>query len=270
MPEIAEVETIKNDLFKAKILSQKIVDVKIFKPSLIDTSKKAFSQTVKGSKIINIKRVGKYLIFDLEEKYLVIHLRMTGHIFLKDQNHIFQKHEHIALILENKKILVYFDPRRFGKFYLKSNLSSLDKLGVDILSNSFIFDSFYEKLKSKKRSIKTTLLDQSFIAGLGNIYVDEVLFLAKIHPEKSSSEITKKNAKELFYAIKKVISNAIKNRGTSLGKSRSNFSSIYENFGKHQDHLLVHTKKTCPVCSSMIKKIKVSQRTSHFCEKCQN
>ncbi|NGX49134.1 MAG: Formamidopyrimidine-DNA glycosylase [Candidatus Anoxychlamydiales bacterium] len=270
MPEIAEVETIKNDLFKAKILSQKIVDVIIFKPSLINTSKKAFSQRVKNSRIINIKRVGKYLIFDLEGKFLIIHLRMTGHIFLKDQNHIFQKHEHIALVFENKKMLVYFDPRRFGKFYLKEDLSSLDKLGCDILSEKFTFDSFYEKLKSKKKNIKTLLLDQNFIAGLGNIYVDEALFLAKMHPEKISLDITKKNAKDLFLSIKKIIAKAIKNRGTSLGKSRSNFSSIYEDFGEHQNHLLVHTRKTCPICSSIIKKIKVSQRTSHFCEKCQN
>ena len=139
MPEIVEVETIKNDLLEAKILSQKIVDVKIFNPSLINISKKDFSQRIKNSRIINIKRVGKYLIFDLKDKYLIIHLRMTGHIFLKNQNYIFQKHEHFALVFANKKMLVYFDPRRFGKLYLKEDLSSLDKLESDILSKIFIF-----------------------------------------------------------------------------------------------------------------------------------
>lgn len=269
MPEIAEVETIKNDLIENKILSQKINDIKILKPSLINTSKKVFVEKLKGSTICNIRRYGKYLIFDLVDKYLVIHLKMTGHIFLKNQNHTLQKHEHIALILENKQKLVYFDPRRFGKLYLKEDLSFIDKLGQDILSTNFTFDCFYSKLKSKNKSIKTLLLDQNFIAGLGNIYVDETLFLAKIHPKRLGKSISEKKAKDLFVCIKKVILKAIKNRGTSLGKSKSNFSSIHEDFGENQNYLLVHTKKTCPNCSSDIKKIKINQRTSHFCEKCQ-
>ncbi|NGX34099.1 MAG: Formamidopyrimidine-DNA glycosylase [Candidatus Anoxychlamydiales bacterium] len=270
MPEIVEVETIKNDLIRARILSQKIVDVKILKPSLINISKKAFVQKAKNSTLQNILRIGKYLIFDLKDKYLIIHLKMTGHIFLKDEDYILQKHEHIALIFENKKMLVYFDPRRFGKFYLRDDLSILNKLGCDILSKNFTFDTFYEKLKSKKKNIKTLLLDQNFIAGLGNIYVDEALFLAKIHPETFSQNLAKKKSQNLYSSIKKTISKAIKNRGTSLGNSRSNFSSIYEDFGNNQNHLLVHTKKTCPICFSKIKKIKVNQRTSHFCEKCQD
>ncbi len=269
MPEIAEVETIKNDLLKAKILAQKIIDVKVLNPSLINVSKKEFIQRIKDSKIYNIERIGKYLIFDLNGNYLIIHLKMTGHIFLKDHIRTLRKHEHIAWIFENKKMLIYFDPRRFGTLYLKDELSILNKLGCDVLSKNLTFDFFYKILKSKKKNIKTLLLDQSFLAGLGNIYVNEALFLAKIHPKTLSIEINQKKAKNLFFSIKKIISTAIKNKGTTLEHSRSNFSSIYENFGRHQNHLLIYTKKTCPNCLSKTKKIKISQRMTYFCEKCQ-
>ncbi len=269
MPEIAEVETIKNDLLGSDILGQKIKNVDVFYPSIIEISKNEFIKKINNKIISNISRKGKYLIFDLGKLYLIIHLKMTGHLLLKDKNYILKKHELISFTFENSKKLIFFDPRRFGKIYLKKNLNILDKLGPDILSKDFLFDDFFKKLKTKKKKIKTLLLDQQFISGIGNIYADEILFLAKIHPQNISSKITKEKAKLLFSSIKKVVKKAIKNRGTSLGTSQLNYTSINGDFGTNQNQLLIHTKKNCPECISKIRKIKINQRSSYFCKKCQ-
>jgi len=269
MPEIAEVETIKNDLISSAVFGQKIVDVKVYASTLINEKKANFIKEIKNRYLVDVLRKGKNLIFDLDSLYLLVHLKMTGHIFLKDQKDRLEKHEHIVFDFENGKKLVYYDPRRFGKLLVQKDLSVLDKLGPDILSKDFIFDTFYEKLKIKRKKIKTLLLDQHFIAGLGNIYVDEVLFLAKMHPSKIALDISKKDAKNLFVSVKEITLKAIKNRGTSLGKSKSNFASIFEDFGNNQNHLLVHTKKRCPKCFLKIEKLKINQRTSHFCKRCQ-
>lgn len=269
MPEIAEVETIKNDLLISGILGQRIKSVDILFTSIIEIQKSLFTKKIKNKVISQISRKGKYLIFDLGKLYLIIHLKMTGHLLLKDKNYILKKHELISLTFKNNKKLIFYDPRRFGKIYLRKNLNITNKLGPDILSKEFIFTDFYNKLKIKRKKIKTFLLDQNFIAGIGNIYADEVLFLAKIHPEIIAKKINKEKAKILFNSIKKVIKKAVKNRGTSLGTSKLNFTSIKGDFGLNQNHLLVHTKKICPICSMKIEKIKINQRTSYFCKKCQ-
>ncbi|MFA6118930.1 MAG: DNA-formamidopyrimidine glycosylase [Parachlamydiales bacterium] len=270
MPEIVEVETIKRDLENSKeVLRHKIIDIEVFSNSIIDKNSKNNLNLIKNKTIKNIQRIGKYLVFELDDLYLVVHLRMTGHIFLKDKKYINQKHDHLFLIFENNKKIVYFDPRRFGKFYVKSDLLFLKNLGSDVLSENFIFDEFYENLKTKNKKIKTLLLDQNFIAGLGNIYVDEVLFSAKINPLKLASSLKGAEALNLYNSIKDVVNSALIHRGTSLGKNRSNFSSINEDFGNNQKFLLIHTRKTCPGCKRDVEKIKISQRTSYYCKYCQ-
>jgi formamidopyrimidine-DNA glycosylase len=269
MPEIAEVETIKNDLLASNILGQKIKTVEFLFLPLIEISPENFIKKIRNLFLLKILRKGKYLIFDFGKIYLLIHLKMTGHLFLKRYDYKSQRHDLIIFTFENKIKLVFFDPRRFGKIYIKNDLTIVDRLGPDILSEEFVLEEFYESLILRKKKIKTLLLDQYFIAGIGNIYADEILFEAKIHPEKIAQDINKKKAKDLYFAIERVIQKAIKNRGTSLGKTKLNFTSIKEDFGFNQNHLLVHTKKICPICSALIKKIKINQRTTYFCEKCQ-
>jgi len=271
MPEIAEVETVKNDLLKTRdYLGHKIIKIEVFSSNILhDIASDDFINKLQGKVLKNITRIGKYLIFHFAGFYLIIHLKMTGHIFSKDQHYQKQNHDHVILTFENKKKLIYFDPRKFGRFYIKTNLSFLDKLGVDILSKEFQVNTFLNKLKNKNKKIKSLLLDQNIFAGLGNIYVNESLFLAKIHPAKASGHISKKKLTNLYHAIKYVIDKAIENRGTSLGKSKSNFSSINEDAGQNQENLLIHTKKNCPVCSKKINKIKINQRTTYFCPFCQ-
>jgi len=270
MPEIVEVETIKNDLIRSnKILGHKIVNSTILSKSIVDKSAFKDFHKIKNKTIKRIDRIGKYLIFELDDLFMIVHLKMTGHIFLKDKNYELQKHDHLVINLDNGKELVYNDTRKFGKFYVKKDLSFLDVLGVDVLSKEFKFQDFYEILKTKRKKIKTLLMDQRLVAGLGNIYVDEVLFHAKIHPLKQALSLTCLEAKKLYLSIIAVIKKALKYRGTSLGKNKSNYSSIYEDFGFNQNHLLVHGKDKCPKCRRKVVKLKINGRTSYFCRHCQ-
>lgn len=269
MPEIAEVETIKNDLTTCCILGQKIKKIDIFYPSILNISKDEFLKRVLNKSISSVSRIGKFLIFQLDDFYLLMHLKMTGHLLLKDKTDESNKHELLSFTFENQKSLIYFDPRRFGRILLTKDLKILNKLGPDILSKNFIFEDFFKKLLTKKKKIKTLLLDQSFLAGIGNIYADEILFDAKINPIKLSCKINKEKAKDLFLSIKSVVEKAIKHRGTSLGRSKLNYTSINGEFGTNQNHLMIHTKKICPKCKTLVSKIKINQRTSYFCKICQ-
>jgi formamidopyrimidine-DNA glycosylase len=270
MPEIVEVETIRYDLIKSKaIIGHKIKDITILSDSIIEKSSNKDIYKIKNQIIKNINRIGKYLIFELNDFFLIIHLKMTGHIFLKDKNYKLLKHDHAKIVLDNDKEIIYNDTRKFGKIFVKKDLSFLNKLGPDILKKDFSLKYFSKKLKEKNKKIKTLLLDQSFVSGIGNIYADEVLFHAKIDPEKLTKSFSDKNINTLYNSIKKVIKDALIHRGTSLGHNKSNFSSINEDFGKNQDHLLIHTKKICPKCKKKVSKIKINQRTSYYCKNCQ-
>jgi formamidopyrimidine-DNA glycosylase len=269
MPEIAEVETIKKDLNTSCILRQKIKSVDIQYSSILNLPKSEFTKILLGNSILDVSRLGKYLIFKLDGYYLIMHLKMTGHLLLKDKDYLLQKHELVYFTFENMKKLIYFDPRRFGRLYIKKDLSILEKIGVDVLSSDFTIDEFSKKLRKKNKVIKTLLLDQHFVAGIGNIYADEILFDAKINPKKLSSKIDEEKIKQLYLSIKKVILKAVENRGTSLGKSKLNYTSINGEFGSNQNHLMIHTKKICPKCKTLVTKIKINQRTSYFCKICQ-
>ncbi|MBN2479605.1 MAG: bifunctional DNA-formamidopyrimidine glycosylase/DNA-(apurinic or apyrimidinic site) lyase [Parachlamydiales bacterium] len=270
MPELAELHTIAHDLKNAKIINQKILDIKVHTTSIIRPVKEIdFINSLKNLNILDIFRKGKYLVIKFIDKYLIIHLKMTGHIFLKEKSYAIQKHEHIEFILKNNK-LIYFDPRRFGRLYIVKNLDLFFKnIGPDALENNLPFEYFLKILKSKKLQIKALLLDQSILAGIGNIYADEILFNAKIHPETIANKISNNKIFDLYSSIEDVLKKAIINRGTTLGNSRSNFSSIYENKGQNQNHLMIFMQKICPICKKSVKKIKVAQRTSHFCQSCQ-
>ncbi len=269
MPELAEIETVKNDLKSAGIIGCKFISVDILDSKVIGKKSWNLSKSL-NQEILDVFRKGKYLVFQTTKYFLALHFKMTGHVFLKNKNYKRQKHEHLILHLDNDKKLIYYDPRKFGKIYLFNDLDDFFKnTGKDPFEMSFA--DFQKAISTKNKNIKFLLLDQSIISGIGNIYVNEALYLAKIHPAKSSDIFSNKELKVLFASIKKVLSDGIKNKGTTLGSSRANFSSIHENRGNNQNHLLVHGKKNgkCKMCKSLIKNIKIAQRSSYFCPKCQ-
>ncbi len=271
MPEIAEVETVRNSL-KKRILNKKIVDVKIRYSKIIESDLNSFSKILINNEFKDILRVGKWLIFELNDYYLLSHLRMEGKFFIKNEGDVLEKHEHIIFTFEDKTELRYHDTRKFGKMKLvkKDELwdtEEIKKQGIEPISDKLTSSYLLEKFKNKKVPIKTALLDQEIISGLGNIYADEVLFASKINPLKMASSLNDLECKRIIKTSKEIILKAIEMGGTTI---RSYTSSLGVT-GHYQDYLKVHKKegKPCLVCGNIIKRIKVGGRSTYYCEYCQ-
>ncbi len=268
MPELPEVETVKNTL-KRQILGKKIKNVKILYDGIIATNKNEFKNII-GREILDIKRRGKFLIFVLNDYYLVSHLRMEGKYFIKDKSMPILKHEHIIFDLEDLE-LRYHDTRKFGRMYLvtKDKLytdTPLSKLGLEPwdknLTSNYLKDKFNNNIP-----IKTLLLDQSIITGIGNIYADEILFRSHINPLKKGKDINKYECDLIIKYTKEILEKAIEKGGTTI----KSFTSSLGVTGHFQGSLLVHNKEgeECPICHNIILKTKVNGRGTYYCPKCQ-
>lgn len=271
MPELPEVETVKNTL-KDFLLGKKIKDIIINYDKIIKYDNKDFKNTLINQTFMDIDRYGKYLIFKLEKNSLVSHLRMEGKYFIRKNLADITKHDHIIFTLENDIYLTYHDVRKFGTMELTKKgeeffLKSLSKLGPEINDPNINIRNIYQKIKTSTRPIKAILLDQTIVAGLGNIYVDETLFLAKIHPNKQAKTISFKQLKIIINSAQEMINKAIKLGGTTI---RSYQSSLGVD-GRFQNELNVHTLagKQCKSCNTLIKKIKVAGRGTYICPNCQ-
>lgn len=271
MPEIAEVETVRNVL-KKKILHKRIEKVKVLYAPIIESNLKEFETILIGKEFVDILRKGKWLIFDLDDYYLISHLRMEGKYFIKDSNDSIVKHEHIIFTLNDGNDLRYHDTRKFGKMRLlkKEEINDcveIQKQGYEPGDRDLTVAYLLEKFKGKKLPIKTTLLDQTIISGLGNIYVDEVLFESGINPLKETSLINEEEAKKIISTSKSIIEKAILNGGTTI---RSYTSSLGVT-GSYQKYLKVHQRlnEKCYNCGSIINKISVNGRGTYYCPKCQ-
>ena len=265
MPELPEVETVKNVL-KKDLIGLKVIDVNIYYPEMVKTNN---LDKIKNEEFLNIKRLGKWLIFETTNYYLVSHLRMEGKYFYTNK---FTKtsHDHIIFKLSNNYYLKYNDVRKFGVMYLvlKDKLftdTPLKELGLEPFSMELTSNYLFNKLRLKKNSIKTCLLDQSIICGIGNIYADEILFKCRINPLKKAYLLNLDNCLDIINNTKEILTSAIKYKGTTI---RSYTSSLGV-YGSYQDKLLVHTKSICPICKTKINIIKVSGRTTYYCPKCQ-
>ena len=274
MPELPEVQTIVNDLVASNVINRTIVGVEVFWPKTIgDMKTETFRKKVSGQTIQNIRRRAKYIIFDFAAQWhLLVHLRMSGRLYLTPNSLKQDKHEHVILHLNDNSDLRFHDTRKFGRMILTENPESiLGKLGPEPLSNDFSAEQFKTMLKSRHRQLKPLLLDQTFIAGLGNIYVDEALWEARLHPQRIASSLSTKKVNDLYHAIRKVLQQGIDNQGTSLGDGKSNFVSAKRRQGSNAKNLMVfrRTNRECPRCGSMIKRIVVGQRSTHICPRCQ-
>ncbi len=272
MPELPEVETVKEAL-KAKLINKKIIGINILYDNIIAyPSKEKFIYEIQNQTINDMKRRGKFLIFDLDDYYLLSHLRMEGKYFFKNNNQSIEKHEHIIFKLNDNEELRYMDTRKFGKMYLieKNNIDNigpLKSLGLEPWDDKLTSKYLLDKYKSKGIPVKTALLEQDIIAGIGNIYADEILFLSKINPLKKCNLITEKDAKNIIKYTREVLENAITKGGTTI----RSYSSVDGVHGLFQQELLVHgkDKEKCPYCSSQINKIKVGGRGTYYCPLCQ-
>jgi formamidopyrimidine-DNA glycosylase len=271
MPEIAEVRTVAKVL-KKNIIGRTIKDIKYRYDGIIKTDKDEFKNILIGKTITDINTFGKWIIINLDDYTILSHLRMEGKYYIKDKNEEYEKHEHIIFTLDNGLDLRYKDVRKFGILMLVKtkdiyNIPEIAKLGIepddDKLTDKYIYDSIHKSNKP----IKELLLDQSIINGLGNIYVDEVLFASGIKPTRLGKKVTLKECNKIKESCKSIITKATELGGTTI---RSYTSSLGVE-GKYQDYLKVHTKvnKPCPVCGTIIKKIRVGGRGTYVCTGCQ-
>lgn len=270
MPELPEVETVKRELEK-HLLNQKIIALEATYPRMVLTGFENLQKELTGRTITGLSRRGKYLIFEFADEFrLISHLRMEGKYRLANLGEISQKHDHIAVKFADKQ-LVYNDVRKFGTWELLAAEQEdayflSKKLGPEPTYADFDRHIFSEKLQKSSKKIKPFLLEQSLVVGLGNIYVDEALWRAQIHPETQANHLTKLEVQSLHTAIIELLQEAIELGGSSI----RTYSALGEP-GRMQEKLQVYAKTgdPCPRCLTPIQKIKVAGRGTHFCPKCQ-
>jgi len=239
---------------------------------IVDTDAEKFIKEIKNQSIKRIDRRGKYLVFTLSRDTLLVHLRMTGKFELINENAPVKKHEHLRLVFSDGVGLCYEDPRKFGRIsLLRDPKEKINRLGIEPLSNKFTLPVFQDLILKHSTQIKPFLLNQKYIVGLGNIYVDEALWEAKIHPKRLTHTLTFYETKALHQAIRHVLNKGIENQGTSLGTGQANYYSVSGRRGSHQHYLHVFRQDgtACSRCGSLIIKTIVAQRGTHLCPKCQ-
>lgn len=278
MPELPEVETIKRDLQK-KIKSKKIKSVVVNIEKIIKKpSLKEFITKTNNRIIQEINRRGKYIIIDLDSREkLIIHLGMTGlliHPYDRKfaEKEINPKHNHLIFTFSDDTQLVFNDVRRFGKVYLVSDINEVEgiaKLGIEPLDENFTQEVFIQTMRKKKNKIKSLLMKQEFIAGLGNIYVNEVLHRANVHPLRAVSSLTDEEMRKLFREIKFVLSKAVEFRGSTVADEA--YRDTDGEKGRFAEKLQVYARKgePCIKCRSIIEVIKIEGRSTFICPQCQ-
>ena len=286
MPELPEVQTIVNDLNKI-VLNKKIKKVEIRLPKIIKGVNKDFGNILENNSFQKISRWGKFIIIQLSRKnrYLVVHLRMTGQIIYINKKKIIvgghsveinqfdlpHKQTHLIIHFQDQSKLFYNDQRQFGFWQIvnRQGLKKIqDKLGLDPLHNEFSLLNFKKLFQDKKGDIKAFLLNQKYVAGLGNIYVDESLFRAHILPFRKINTLTGKEVKKLHQAIKNILNLSLKYRGTTF----NNYVDARGRKGQFIKFLKVYRKEgqKCPRCrKETIKKVKIAGRGTRYCPHCQ-
>ncbi len=271
MPEMPEVETVRRTLTPLAV-GKTIKRVDVWYDKVIVGDVKSFQQQLKGKTIEKIDRYGKYLLFRLGNLTIVSHLRMEGKYRLITADAPREKHEHLQFIFTDGSALRYDDVRKFGRLQLVETgteriVTGIKHLGPEALSPEFTEDYFAKALKNKTKKIKNLLLDQTVVAGLGNIYVDEVLWQAKINPVAESKDLTKQQVQDLYEAINSTIKEAIKLGGTTV----HSFLNAEGQAGGYQDRLEVYGRagEDCLRCGRKLVKIKVNGRGTTYCPNCQ-
>ena len=279
MPELPEIETIKNDL--APRVLGKIITKVTFLPDpklrIIRRFHSApdFIKELQGANIQFLRRRAKYLIFDLiPSKSLVMHLGMSGQLLLKKTGSPYEPYTRAVFHFNKGTELRFVDPRKFGEIFLKlptvhSHAVTLDCLGPEPLEKDFSPTYLTRILQKSRRAIKTLLLDQKSIAGIGNIYSDEILFHAKIHPARLANTLKRSDIKLLHRSIRKILTDAIANRGTTAADKR--YRDGLGNAGKFQKKLKVYQRRgnPCFACGTIIKSMRLGGRSASFCPHCQ-
>ncbi len=274
MPELPEVQTLVDDLKACHTIGARISKVEVHWPALLAGSETfEFKQKLAGTVIKDIRRRGKYMIWTLAaDCHMVVHLRMSGRFYFAGSGEKPAKHVHLVFELEDGRRLMYHDTRKFGRFYLVHDPREVvGRLGPEPLDKNLTSRRLAKMLSRRHRRLKPLLLDQTFIAGLGNIYTDEALWEACIHPLSIACHLSARQAASLLRAIRKVLRQGLDKRGTSLGRGLNNFALLSQQAGGNASSLKVYQRADmpCPRCGTPVKRLVVSQRSTHICPRCQ-
>jgi len=274
MPELPEVETIARDLNAAGLAGKRLTCARVYwDRTIAEPSVPEFCRLIEKKRIAAVGRRGKFLVIDFTGSgHLLIHLRMSGRLHLVSSGAERLPHEHVVFAFEDGSELRFHDTRKFGRIYLMADAERiLGRLGPEPLDPMFTPRILFEGLRKRSRRMKPLLLDQGFVAGLGNIYADEALWEAQIHPRRTSDSLSAAEARALHGAIRRVLRRGIKNLGTSLGTGKANFYSVARRSGRNRDELKVfrRTGEPCPRCAAPVRRIIVGQRSTHICPECQ-
>ncbi len=271
MPELPEVETVAYGLHHA-LTGRTIVDVKVlWARSVASPDAVAFARRLRGQIITGVRRRGKWVVIALEGgDTLLVHLRMSGRLLVEAEACMDTRHLRAVFLLDDGRRLSFVDARKFGRLWLGNDPSAvLGELGPEPLSDGFTATQFNKMLAGQHRRIKSLLLDQRFLAGLGNIYTDEALWRAGIHPLRRASTLTPIEVRRLHRAIRSVLRAAIAGGGTTLADET--YRRADGRAGEFADRLVVYGRagEPCPRCGTVIERIIVGQRSAHFCPCCQ-
>jgi formamidopyrimidine-DNA glycosylase len=275
VPELPEVETVRLGLNQVT-LNQPILGGEILLDRTVaDPTPTDFLNQLKGTAIAQWHRYGKYLLAELApSSWLGVHLRMTGQLLWMSQDEPIQKHTRVRLFFPENRELRFVDQRTFGQMWFvpsdrdpKTIITGLQNLGPEPFSDEFSDDYFFDQLKNRKRPIKNALLDQALVAGVGNIYADEALFLSGIHPETLCTHLDRSQVEQLRKNVIRVLQDSINARGTSFSDFRD-VSGINGNYGGIA-WVYGRDREPCRTCETMIERVKLAGRSAHFCPTCQ-
>ncbi len=270
MPEMPEVTTVKNVLLK-KLRGYKIKSVDVYYPKIIESNLDEFKK-LSNKELKDIKQIGKWMIFDLGDIYMLSHLRMEGKFFIKEQGTKPGFHDLVYFHLDHNTDLIYNDTRRFGILALidKDKLNeypAIKKMGLDPYDNKLTKEYLFNKYSKSKKHIKTVLLDQTIFVGLGNIYANEVLFASKINPYRPANEVSLDECQKIIDNTRDILKRATEAGGTTI----RSYTSQLGVKGSYQDQLKVHNKdkEKCSICGTNIICEQINGRSAYFCPKCQ-
>ena len=267
MPELPEVETVRRQIeqgyLQARIIRVKIRPARIFK----NITPSHFARALEGNKILAVERYGKFMYWKVGKVYPVFHLGMSG-IFISDQAlSLYPQHIHVSFYFQDGRSLHFQDVRKFSKIFLFSAPPAFPELGIDPLQENFTLNNFKKLLTLRKITIKNLLMDQKMIAGIGNIYANEILFLSKIHPQRRGDTLKNSEMVRLFKTIPLILTGAIKHFGTTYTAYRT----VEGEPGDNQNFLKVYQKagEPCSRCRNLIQKRVLNSRSTFYCPKCQ-
>lgn len=271
MPELPEIETFVRGLrpaLKGRVILSAAVD---WPRTVVTFSIKNFQHRIADQRIEALSRRGKYIIFQLSGgDWLLIHPKMTGHLQVMPEDAPPGKHIRAVFYLDDGRQLWFRDPRKFGRLHLTSDPNTVvGDLGPEPLAEDFTIEAFATRLHRRRGRLKPLLLNQRFIAGLGNIYADEALFAAGLHPQRTADTLSDDEIAALYHAIQRILRQGIENRGTTL--SDGSYRDTTGEAGNNQVHLCVYgrTEQPCVACGTPVRRIVLNGRSAHFCPRCQ-